>query len=171
MGDVHYKQAGCCTRCGEPFTGTRATAYIVAETVAWSRAWEHAGFAAPRREIVPVCAPCVTPEEEAEATHEVACAGCGQAMRSRLKFLRVCSNRCYQRDLRGSAGLGRGAGAKSAASPSSRSAPTPRRPAISGLIACVSDHRREHLSRSPRFLIGSLPACLPADGWRAARNS
>jgi hypothetical protein len=100
MGDVHYKQAGCCTRCGEPFTGAQATAYIVAETVASSRAWEHAGFAAPRREIVPVCANCVTPEEEAQATHEVACAGCGQAMRSRLKFLRVCSSRCYQRDLR-----------------------------------------------------------------------
>jgi hypothetical protein len=52
-----------------------------------------------QRETIPVCVACVTPHEEALATREITCAGCGQAMRSRFE-VRTCSNRCYQRERR-----------------------------------------------------------------------
>jgi hypothetical protein len=97
-GDFYFRHAGCCTRCEEPFGGNRATAYMVRETIAWDVLGEWAALT--QRETVPVCAACVTPDEEARSTVEETCVGCGLAMRSRFGFLRVCSNRCYQRELR-----------------------------------------------------------------------
>jgi hypothetical protein len=95
-----FKQAGRCTRCGEPFADNRAIAFMVSEMVAWSVMGPPGDETAlTQRETVPVCSACVTPREEAAATRETTCAGCGQAMRSALA-VRTCCSRCYQRELR-----------------------------------------------------------------------
>ena len=94
---VFFKRAGHCTRCKQPFGGNRATAYMVRETVAWCV--YVGGLALTQEEMCPVCDACVTPSEEAKATHESVCKGCGQAMRS-ADTVRTCSNRCALRSVR-----------------------------------------------------------------------
>ena len=49
---VYFKQSGHCTRCGDPFGGNRATAFMVREEVAWTVLAD--GLALTQREIVPV---------------------------------------------------------------------------------------------------------------------
>src|SRR5215475_12692041 len=101
MAEIHVRRAGRCTRCGEPFGGNRAIAFMAREKVAAeifpsrdgrflaTHAWENA----------PVCAACVTPAEEAASDHERACDGCGLTLRSRFGA-RTCSARCAMRALR-----------------------------------------------------------------------
>jgi hypothetical protein len=100
MGDYYIKLAGHCTRYGEPF-GHNATAYMVRETVAWSFVGDYA-LALTQPETVAVCDACVTIKEQANATEDSTCKGCGQRMKLN-PFLRrrvVCSNRCEQRERR-----------------------------------------------------------------------
>ena len=68
---------------------------MVRENVVW-QVNEAAGYALTQWEIAPVCAACVTPAEEADATVERVCEGCGLTMRSRFRG-RTCSARCAMR--------------------------------------------------------------------------
>ena len=95
----YFKNAGHCTRCGEPFGGN-ATAYMVRERIIWR--WHGDGHPMDgifwQFETVPVCDPCVTEAERENAAADTACEGCGQRMRCHKYDPRtVCSDRCAQR--------------------------------------------------------------------------
>jgi hypothetical protein len=94
----YWVQAGHCTRCEEPFSGNRATAFMVAEYVCWQVLGD---WALCQHETVPVCDACVTPKEQAAATRSIACKGCGMPMLTREQWQGVtCSERCAQRERR-----------------------------------------------------------------------
>lgn len=96
-GAVFIERAGHCTRCWTPFGGN-LTAWMV-----WERtAWEIFGDGAVHQDkFTPVCDACVTPKEQARATKNSSCLGCGQRMAVDPRFaVRVCSNRCEQRERR-----------------------------------------------------------------------
>jgi hypothetical protein len=104
MGDFSIKNAGHCTRCGDPFGGN-ATAYMVREKVAWSFRGDDGNdnptFAMTQRETVAVCDACVTATELANATEDATCKGCGQRMKLNPYWRKsTCSNRCEQRERR-----------------------------------------------------------------------
>src|SRR5208337_1353707 len=50
---AYHKQAGHCTRCGDPFGGSRATAFMVWEYVVWQVLGD--SIALCQDETVPVC--------------------------------------------------------------------------------------------------------------------
>jgi hypothetical protein len=104
MRDFFVKNAGHCTRCGDPFGGN-ATAYMVREKVAWSFLGNddngNPTSALTQTETVAVCDACVTAAELANATEDATCKGCGQRMKLNQYWRKsACSNRCEQRERR-----------------------------------------------------------------------
>jgi hypothetical protein len=61
---------------------------MVRENVAW-RGYDSHKIALTECEIARVCAACVTPSEEAKATVDSVCKGCGQPMRLSARSRRV----------------------------------------------------------------------------------
>lgn len=95
MRVAYIKNAGHCTRCGEPFGGN-ATAYMVTEYVVWSFLNEESGLC--QHETVAVCDACVTEQELEKVTADAVCEGCGQRMKHHPYLPKsTCSNRCEQR--------------------------------------------------------------------------
>jgi hypothetical protein len=95
----YFRLAGHCTRCHEPFDAN-ATAFMASESVI-----RPGNGGLTRLETVPVCAACVTDNEQADATLARRCKGCGLAMRVQRRLLRrryeiTCSDRCAQRGRR-----------------------------------------------------------------------
>ena len=99
---AYFEQSGHCTRCGEPFGGNRATAFMVREDLAWAVYEDR--LALTQRKVVAVCEACATPSERANATISADCKGCGISMLSskrwRVAPRTTCSTRCAQRWLR-----------------------------------------------------------------------
>jgi hypothetical protein len=92
---TYFKNAGHCTRCGEPFI-TDTSVYMVREEVAWA---VYGDTAFTQQETVPVCAGCATVKEQAHAVVSLECQGCRQRMLAYDSFQRIviCSDRCAQR--------------------------------------------------------------------------
>jgi predicted nucleic acid-binding Zn ribbon protein len=110
----YVKQAGHCTRCGDPFGGNRTTAFMVRERIIWrDNPWDGPSIFW-QWETVPACEACVTPKEQDETTRSIICKGCGLSMllpehRRRRRtggwltgriIEQTCSTRCAQRERR-----------------------------------------------------------------------
>jgi hypothetical protein len=95
----YFKLAGHCTRCGDPFGGNHATAFMVREYVVWQVLGGIAALC--QYETAPVCEACVTVKEQANATVATTCKGCGLPMLApEWRIKQTCSTRCAQRELR-----------------------------------------------------------------------
>jgi hypothetical protein len=92
---VFREHGGHCTRCRGPIGDT---AHMVRERVAHTIIGD---FAVHTDKWTPVCEPCAKPKEMFYATISRICIGCGQKMLVAPSCVtRVCSSRCYQRNLR-----------------------------------------------------------------------
>jgi hypothetical protein len=76
----YVKQAGHCTRCGDPFGGNRTTAFMVRERIIWrDNPWDGPSIFW-QWETVPASEACVTPKEQDETTRSIICKGCSLSM-------------------------------------------------------------------------------------------
>ncbi len=98
---ILFLKFGHCTRCETPFAGNSPVAFMVWERIAWATYLGDWNVALTQRECVPVCAACLTDDEQAKERRDATCGGCGLPMRFGTfedhRRTVSCSARCDQR--------------------------------------------------------------------------